>query len=194
MAKPREEELELPKIKYNVNGGWNRDTAKPMEEMYRNYTFNIALIRYLQKQHLDENIGFDEDFCAWAYPSKIQAERIKMDKNCHQIIKEKKDKPVNEVKFCIEMSYLRPMIPILERLKKEGIEYYVPPNDEDTIKYHPTKKIYMNREDLKRYREKVHNEISNGTKGVVEVELEDINQADLILGDFPEQFLGRFSR
>ncbi len=54
------------------------------------------------------------------------------------------------------MSYLRPMIPILEKLKSEGIEYYIVPIDEETFKKDLTKRNYINREDLQKYKEKVH--------------------------------------
>lgn len=164
------------------------------EKLYKGYTFTRAFRKYLQSQPAGEKVKFDEEGCAISCCVDYLLSQKIIEQTCRKIIKEKKDKQVNEVKFCIEMPYLRSMIPILEKLKEEGIEYYVPPIDDDTIKYDPTKKIYMNREDLKRYREKVHSEISNKTKGIVKVELEDFNQADLILGDFPEQFLNRFSR
>ena len=87
------------------------------------------------------------------------------------------------MKFYIEIPYLRPMLPILEVLKKEGIEYYIPPIDEKTLKYNETKKIYIDVENLEKYKEKVHSQISSGQKGLVVVGDKGLSEADLILGD-----------
>ena len=87
------------------------------------------------------------------------------------------------------MSYLRPMIPILEKLKSEGIEYYIVPIDEETFKKDLTKRNYINREDLQKYKEKVHKQILNGEKGVITIGAEDMNEAKLMIGDAEEIFL-----
>ena len=41
----------------------------------------------------------------------------------------------------------------------------------------------MNLEDLERYKEKVHSQISSGQKGIVTIGDKGLNEADLILGE-----------
>lgn len=92
------------------------------------------------------------------------------------------DKEFNQnIKTYIKINYLRNMIPILEELKKEGIEYYIPPIDENFNKTNSTIKIYIDRKDLEKYKEKVHNVISTADKGIIEIGLENINFKDLLL-------------
>ena len=44
----------------------------------------------------------------------------------------------------------------------------------------------MDREDLEKYKEKVHSKFSNLRQGLITIQEADFNQADLILGDFPK--------
>lgn len=91
------------------------------------------------------------------------------------------DKDIEDIKVPLQFSYLRPLVPILEKLKEAGIEYYIPPFDDSTNKYEPTKKIYIDRKDLAVYKEKVHPQISNLENGVVSIGYENIEIADFIL-------------
>lgn len=74
-------------------------------------------------------------------------------------------------KFNIEIPYKRSIIPILEKLKEEEIEFTIPPinfNEEIQLK-NPAIKIYMDFEDLEKYKDKVHNEISTPEKGIIKI-------------------------
>lgn len=95
-------------------------------------------------------------------------------------IAEENEKGMEETKFYIQIPYLRPMVPILEQLREQEIEYYIPPIDEKTHKYEPTKKIYMDRENLPKYKAKVHNEISNIAKGVITIGTEEMRIGELL--------------
>lgn len=155
--------------------------------------FGIPFIRFMQDRKLDEYTTFSEELQI-IYPNQYigsngrNKKRTEIEETIELIKKEKSGIQVNEVKFYIEMSYLRPMIPILEKLKSEGIEYYIVPIDNETLKKEPTKKIYMNREDLQKYKEKVHTQISNGEKGIITIGAEDMDEAKLMIGD-AEKFL-----
>ena len=156
------------------------------EKMYKGYRFTRAFRKYLQSQPTGKRVKFDREGCAICYCEDYMLSQKIIEQTCQKIIKEKKDKQVNEVKFSVKMDYLRTMIPILENLKEEGIKYYIPPIDEDTLQYNPFKKIYMDREDLEKYKEKVHSKFSNLRQGLITIQEADFNQADLILGDFPK--------
>ncbi len=74
-------------------------------------------------------------------------------------------------KFNIEIPYKRSIIPILEKLKQEEIEFTIPPinfNEETQLK-NPVIKIYIDFDDLKKYKYKVHNEISTPEKGIIKI-------------------------
>ena len=102
-------------------------------------------------------------------------------KKIEQMASEEND--IKDIKFYLEVPYKRPICPILEQLKQAGIEYYIPPIDGKTLKYNETKKIYIDVENLEKYKEKVHEQISNGQKGLIIVGDKGLSEADLILGD-----------
>lgn len=79
---------------------------------------------------------------------------------------------MKNVKFYIELPYLRPIIPILELLQKNGIEYYIPPINEKTRKTEPTVKIFIDRENYDKYMEEIHKQISNADLGIISVHIE----------------------
>ncbi len=87
---------------------------------------------------------------------------------------------IEDIKVALEFSYLRPMIPILEKLKEAGIDYYLPPVDKKTKKYNPTKQIYLDRKDLDLYKKMIHPEISTTEKGIIKLKGESITTASLI--------------
>ena len=119
---------------------------------------------YLQKNNTNKNVKIvkiSDKLYPFLYqnsnsiPERNEA-RVSIRKTYEKLVQEKGQIQVPEMKFYIEIPYLRPMLPILEVLKKEGIEYYIPPIDEKTLKYNETKKIYIDVENLEKYKEKVH--------------------------------------
>lgn len=182
IAMPKEREIE---------GDINIDTSSDIESKsiyFKVYDKKMtkSFIKYMQDKKISkESLYFSDElyiYCMWDVKwAKRHIESIVKD-----LVNEKGKINPPEVKFYIEIPYLRPMIPILEELKNAGIEYYVPPVLEDTCKYDETKKIYMNMEDLEKYREKVHSQISNGQKGIIIIGDKGLNEADLILGETKE--------
>lgn len=150
--------------------------------------FSKGFAIYLQKNNTNKNVKISDKLYPFLYqnsnsiPERNEA-RESIRKTYEKLVQEKGKTQVPEMKFYIEIPYLRPMLPILEVLKKEGIEYYIPPIDEKTLKYNETKKIYIDVENLEKYKEKVHSQISNGQKGLVIVGDKGLSEADLILGD-----------
>lgn len=74
-------------------------------------------------------------------------------------------------KFYIEIPYKRTIIPILEKLKEEEIEFTIPPidfNEKIQIK-DPVIKIYINIADSIKYEVKVHDKISTPEKGIIKI-------------------------
>ncbi len=150
--------------------------------------FSKVFAIYLQKNNTNNEVKISDKLYPFLHqnsnsiPERNEA-RESIRKTYEKLVQEKGKTQVPEMKFYIEVPYLRPMLPILEVLKKEGIEYYIPPIDEKTLKYNETKKIYIDVENLEKYKEKVHSQISNGQKGLVIVGDKGLSEADLILGD-----------
>lgn len=149
--------------------------------------FSKGFAKYLQ-ENTNKDVKISDKLYPYLYENRNSTgERIEaresIRKTYEKLVQEKGKTQVPEMKFYIEIPYLRPMLPILEVLKKEGIEYYIPPIDEKTLKYNETKKIYIDVENLEKYKEKVHGQISNGQKGLIIVGDKGLSEADLILGD-----------
>ena len=150
--------------------------------------FSKAFAIYLQKNNTDRSVQISDKLYPFLHEdrnltgNRTEA-RYLIGNTYVKLLQEKRETQVPEMKFYIEIPYLRPMLPILEVLKKEGIEYYIPPIDGKTLKYNETKKIYIDVENLEKYKEKVHEQISNGQKGLVIVGDKGLSEADLILGD-----------
>ena len=155
------------KFKGNVSSGF----VYLCNQIGKEYFDNIAI-------DSDGKIYFDNAVCS---PGKAAEKFYKVYNKIEDIASKEHD--IKDIKFYLEIPYLRPMLPILEVLKKEGIEYYIPPIDEKTLKYNETKKIYIDVENLEKYKEKVHSQISSGQKGLVVVGDKGLSEADLILGD-----------
>lgn len=116
-----------------------------------------------------------------AYSEGDTTGRINQIKNGYKDILELNNKKYLEnVNFYIELPYLRPIIPILEILQKNGIEYYIPPINEKTRKTEPTVKIFIDRENYDKYMNEVHKEISNVDLGIISVHIEK-SFADIML-------------
>lgn len=95
--------------------------------------------------------------------------------------KEENDENSKKVKFYIEVPYRRTIIPILEQLQQNGIEFTIPPTDKETKMNEPTVKIYMDRSDLERYKESVHKNISTIDKGIVKIGEEEIHIDEILV-------------
>lgn len=91
------------------------------------------------------------------------------------------DNDIRDIPFYIEISYLRPMLPILEQLSANDIEFYIPPIDKKTNKYNAKKKIYIDRQYLQKYKGFVHNQISDPAKGIVKIGLDNLTFSELVL-------------
>lgn len=87
------------------------------------------------------------------------------------------------IKFYIQLPLQRSMLSIIQQLKQEGIEFYIPsvniPNF-DFKKSQPTYRIYIDRKYLERYRETVHPKISTAN-GVVIIGDEKVKISELML-------------
>lgn len=107
-----------------------------------------------------------------------------IDREIKNILKEVKDsKKIEKIKFYIEMPYLRTIIPVLEELKQNEIEYSILPIDDKQEMNRPKIRIYMNRSDLQKYKESVHNKISTKEKGIIKIGEENIDLSiDIIQG------------
>lgn len=95
--------------------------------------------------------------------------------------KDENDENSKKVKFYIEVPYRRTIIPILEQLQQNGIEFTIPPIDKETKMNEPTVKIYMDRSDLERYKENVHKNISTIDKGIVKIGEEEIHIDEILV-------------
>lgn len=87
------------------------------------------------------------------------------------------------IKFSIELPYTRPILTILNELKKNDIEYYIlPPKIEGTHK-NQTIRIYIDRKYLRQYKEKVHSKISNPQMGMITICDEEVDLIKFLLTD-----------
>lgn len=88
---------------------------------------------------------------------------------------------IDTIKFSIELPYTRPILTILNELKKNDIEYYIlPPKIEGTHKSQ-TIRIYIDRKNLRQYKEKVHGKISNSQMGMITICDEEVNLIKILL-------------
>lgn len=122
----------------------------------------------------------------WFYNENTVIEDIK--KLLNQYKKENYEN-AKKVKFYIEIPYRRTIIPILEELQQNKIEFTIPPTDGETKMNIPTVKIYMDRSDLERYKEKVHSKISTIEKGIVKIGEEEINIDQILIEGCDFKFL-----
>lgn len=87
------------------------------------------------------------------------------------------------IKFYIQLPLQRSMLPIIQQLKQEGVEFYIPPiniPNFDFKKSQPTYRIYIDRKYLQRYKETVHPKISVAN-GVVIIGDEKVKISELML-------------
>lgn len=122
----------------------------------------------------------------WSYKQNTVIEDIKELLNQY---KKENYENAKKVKFYIEIPYKRTIIPILEELQQNKIEFTIPPTDGETKMNIPTVKIYMDRSDLERYKEKVHSKISTIEKGIVKIGEEEINIDKILIEGCDFKFL-----
>lgn len=116
------------------------------------------------------------------YFYKGREEEVEEDiKNLVKKYQEENDENSKKVKFYIEVPYRRTIIPILEELQQNEIEFVIPPTDKETKMNEPTVRIYMDRSDLEKYKEKVHSNISTSDKGIVKIGEEKINIDEILI-------------
>lgn len=109
-------------------------------------------------------------------------EKVRKDiKSLVKQYKDENDENSKKVKFYIEVPYRRTIIPILEELQQNKIEFVIPPTDKDTKMNEPTVIIYIDRSDLERYKENVHSNISTLDKGIVKIGEEKINIDEILI-------------
>lgn len=108
----------------------------------------------------------------------------KVEQDIKELVKQYKDENdenSKKVKFYIEVPYRRTIIPILEELQQNKIEFVIPPTDKDTKMNEPTVRIYIDRSDLERYKENVHSNISTLDKGIVKIGEEKLNIDEILI-------------
>lgn len=110
---------------------------------------------------------------AYAIEGNTDRSKAQIKSHYKDILKLNDKEYLENVKFYIELPYLRPIIPILELLQKNGIEYYIPPIDENFKKSNPTVKIFIDRENYDKYMNEVHKQISNANLGIITVHIEE---------------------
>ena len=138
--------------------------------------FISIFAKYTEK---NKNICIDDRYIK-CYPINRKLIETEIKRVKEQWEEENKDN-VNKIKFYIEIPYRRTIIPLLEELNQSDIEFTIPPTDRDTKMNDPTVRIYMDRKDLKKYKEEVHNKISNIDKGIVKIGEEDIDIGELLI-------------
>lgn len=163
------------KISLNNVGNYNEWSRKSdMGSMEITNTFFAAYKKYVNSSNIQAKI----DNKIYFYNENGVIEEIKGLVNQY---KEENDENNKKVKFYIEIPYRRTIIPILEQLQQNGIEFTIPPTDKETQMNEPTVKIYMDRSDLERYKESVHKNISTIDKGIVKIGEEEIHIDEILV-------------
>lgn len=172
----------------NIRATYGRDyNAYMLEGKY-----GESFIIFFQENIVDSKLSFTKDGKAYtenSYSTEIERAKTKL-KKCTKMIEQLDDEDyIKNVKCYLEVPYLRPIISILEMLQQENIEYYVPPDDKQFNKSQSTIRIYIDRANMQKYREKVHNKISNAEKGVVNVFGEQLKMSEIMLEGTKSKFV-----
>lgn len=178
---------------YNFNG--NTDYTNNYEDYVKYITAtNEFISTYLicsNKNRYITRVSYGlNKYNGSMYFYKGREEEVKEDiKNLVKQYKDENNKNSKKVKFYIEVPYRRTIIPILEELQQNKIEFVIPPTDKDTKMNEPTVRIYMDRSDLERYKENVHGNISTSDKGIVKIGEEKINIDEILIEGCEFSFL-----
>ena len=146
---------------------YNIDSTKVFSWFFLRYYKGVYDIR------IDDNYG-------------IRTHNLAFTKNdIKEIIKtykENNEKNIEKIKFYIEIPYRRTIIPIIEELNSKDLEFTIPPiyNEDETKMNEPVIRIYMDRNDLNKYKEEVHNKISTPEKGIIKIGEEKLNLTELL--------------
>jgi len=173
---PKKEQTDLSNI--YANGDTYRDYDDRTVRYYATESFMNIFAKHTEERKL---VYMDiENKTIKCYPGQKSIIESEIKRVKEQWEEENKE-GVNKIKFYIEVPYRRTIIPLLEELNKNDIEFTIPPIDKNAKMKEPTVKIYMNREDLEKYKEQVHTKISNSEKGIVRIGEEDIDIGELLI-------------
>lgn len=165
----------------------NLDATMQVKETYSDYPYNMYKIDstkrfswfFLRYYKGEDDIRIDDNY-------DIRTRYLTSTKNdIKEIIKtykENNEKNIEKIKFYIEIPYRRTIIPIIEELNSKDLEFTIPPiyNDDETKMNEPVIRIYMDRNDLNKYKEEVHNKISTPEKGIIKIGEEKLNLTELL--------------
>ena len=146
-----------------------------MDKIESTKIFSWFFLRY----NKDPYISIDRYSAIRSYFSKSTMDDIK---EIIKTYKENNEKNIEKIKFYIEIPYRRTIIPIIEELNSKDLEFTIPPiyNDDETKMNEPVIRIYMDRNDLNKYKEEVHNKISTPEKGIIKIGEEKLNLTELL--------------
>lgn len=176
-----------------INGYWGYiDRAGAYSDIKGRY--GKSFIYVFQNEEESKSTRFNKEGYAFSnegYEYDREQCRKELKKFVKEIEKLDDKEEMKDVKCYLEFSYQRSMVPILEALKKEGIEYYIPPVDDDFNKVEPTMKIYIDRKDVKKYKENVHSKISNSNDGIVKLVGDNVTYLELVLEGTDSPYIER---
>lgn len=118
------------------------------------------------------------------YDDKARECRKEMEKLYVRIHELNSSSSIEHIPFHIQVPFGRSMSSILQKLKQQGIEYYIPPVDIegfDMKKCNPFYRIYIDRKYLGQYEEFIHPVISNLQDGAVLIGDKEVNLSDILL-------------
>lgn len=175
---PKGEEINLSidnDYGYVRNGMSFKQVTDSFFQVYKEYETKTSEYKIVQAKKGNSMYYYNTDILM-AYVKKLVNQ-----------YKKDNDENSKKVKFYIEIPYRRTIIPILEQLQQNEIEFTIPPTDEETKMNEPTVRIYMDRIDLEKYIENVHKNISTIDKGIVKIGEEEIHIDEILIEgcDFP---------
>lgn len=163
------------------------DYILTVEETYSHSQFNMYKINstksfswfFLRYYKGEYDIRIDNSYGIRNYNPEYTMNYIK---RLIKTYKENNEKNIEKIKFYIEIPYRRTIIPIIEELNSKDLEFTIPPiyNDDETKMNEPVIRIYMDRNDLNKYKEEVHNKISTPEKGIIKIGEEKLNLTELL--------------
>lgn len=140
--------------------------------------------RFFKKPY-NEDDRFFNSLYTYYYDNEIGKTTRDIMTDVYKEIK-KMDSPdfMSQFPFYIEIPLARSMMSIIEQLNEQNIQFYIPPVEIegfDQKRSKPFYRIYIDREYLQQYKEKVHPNISSLEKGVVTIGAENVSISKLFL-------------